>query len=190
MKQLVWPVVVVMAVALGCGEDDPLGDAWKKFRDEDYAGAHAAFSGLVSSEGARALEGLGWTTIMMDSMTAARGYFQRAANDSSVATYAGWSLVSWVLGDYQTSVEKGEFVWRREGTRFVFSELPSVNYKDVLWHQAASYYHLGAIELCITKIKQIDSAWEDPELTDPGVYEPIILAKLEALYDMLAPIGN
>lgn len=186
MKKSLIPIVVVMALVLGCGEDDPLADAWTKFRNEDYSGAHAAFSDLISSEGSGALVGLGWTTIRMDSMVASRGYFQRAAADSLVAGYAGWSLVSWVLEDYQVCVEKAEFVMRREGEDFVFQEDRSVTYKDVLWHQASSWYHQGNVAGCIAKIKQIEPSWTEPDLNDPNL-ETILLAKLEALFLILAP---
>lgn len=186
MKKIFWPLVLGLVWVGGCGEDDPLADAWKKFRDGNYAEAHAAFSDLVGSEGSGALVGLGWTTIRMDSMEAARGYFERSAVDSVVAGYAGWGLVLWVLEDYQGCVEKAEFVFRREGENFVFQEDRSVTYKDVLWHQASSWYHLGNLAGCVTKIKQIDPSWTEPDLNDPNL-EQILLAKLEELFNILAP---
>jgi hypothetical protein len=55
-----------------------------------------------------------------------------------------------------------------------------VTYKDVLWHQASSYYHLGNLEACIAKIQQIDESWVAPDLSDPNL-ETTLLDKLEEL---------
>jgi hypothetical protein len=181
-KKIGWLVLSGLVVmGLGCGEDDPLAEAWKRFRDGDYAGAHAAFSDLSGSE---ALVGLGWTTLRMDSIAAADGYFQQAAGDSLVAGYAGWGLVKWVLGQYPSCIQCGDFVLQRAGATFVFDEDRSVTYKDVLWHQASSYYHLGNLEACIAKIQQIDESWVAPDLSDPDL-ETILLRKLEELFGEL-----
>ncbi len=167
----------------GCGEDDPLDAAWAKFEDKAYAEAHTEFTDLVSSEGSAALVGLGWTTLRMDSMTAAERYFDMASEDSVVDGYAGWSCVLWTIGVnqgpnsiYTESLEKADFALRKQ-PNYVFTYDRSVTDEDLRVHQAYGFFHLGDYNSCILKIRTFPQEANFPLTSSPQE----ILLKLEEL---------
>lgn len=162
---------------LSCGEDDPLDQAWQKFRDGDYAGAHAAFTNLIPGE-REAYVGLGFTTMRMDSIDEASGYFSVVAADSFVAAYAGWCVTAWERNEDAQGVERGLFVLREQPV-FVFTHERTLTDDDVRWHIAACYLNLGNYQACSNMIQTIDASFVST--TNPD----LLLAKLEALYDTL-----
>lgn len=171
------------AFCVSCGDEDPLDAAWAKFEDakktNDYTEAYTAFRDLVSSKGAPAIVGLGWTVLRMDSMDAADRYFTQIAADSLTNGYAGWLFAQWALGQYAACVGKGDFVLRKE-PRYVFEHDRTVTDEDVKLHQAYAYFHTGNYSQCIAKIQALDPSYIPPALSDPQLEEKL-LTKLESL---------
>jgi len=173
---------ILLNISCGGGEAGPtlLEEAWQKFVDGQYADAHASFSALINRNGADAYAGLGWTTMKMDSLSAADLYFQRAANlDSNVIAYAGWAIVGWTNGNYSASIGRADLVLRREPT-FAFAYDTHVVKNTMILTQAYDYFHLGDYQNCINKILLIDSGYTSPNISDPTIHTQL-LAKLDAL---------
>jgi hypothetical protein len=182
MKRVLIGMLSVLALA--CGTTNPLDDAWAKFEGHDYPGAHQAFSDLAVSNQAAAYVGLGWTVMRMDSLAAAQGYFSTAVTlpDSVNALldgYAGWSFVEWALQNDTACISYANHVLSSDNL-YVFSHDPSVNYQDLMLHQAYSYFRLGDYANCIDRIQGVDNTFIAPSLGDPDIKRKL-LVKLEAL---------
>ena len=172
---------IALVLTISCGEDDPLDAGWSKFGDHDYAAAHAEFTSLVSSEGSEAYVGLGWTTLMMDSLPEADAYFALAAGDSLLQGYAGWSIVAWRLGQHNPCIDRAEFAFRNAGGHdsYEFPYDPEITHHDLLIHEGFSYYYLQNSFQCLNTIQKMDPSFT-VALNNPDLLN-ILLAKLEAL---------
>jgi len=178
-------IIIGMMIGMSCGGGDTgptlLEEAWAKFVAQDYAGAHADFSALINRNGADAYAGLGWTCMKMDSLTAADGYFSRAASLDSinVIAFAGWSIVGWTNGNYALSITRADLVLRK-APAFVFQYDNHVVQNTMVLTQAYDYFHLGDYQSCIDKIHVIDSGYSAPNISDPTIHTQL-LTKLDAL---------
>jgi hypothetical protein len=169
---------MTLVFAMSCGDDNPLDAGWSKFGERDYAGAHAEFSSLVSSEGSNAYVGLGWTTLMMDSLPEADAYFALAAEDSILEGYAGWSIVAWLLGQHNPCIDRAEFVFRNAGgyDSYEFPYDPEITHHDLLIHEGFSYYYLQNSFQCLNTIQKLDPSFT-VALNNPNL-QNVLLAKL------------
>ena len=164
-----------------CEDTNPLDAAWSKFGEHDYAGAHAEFTSLVGSEGSAAYVGLGWTTLMMDSLPESDGYFTLASGDSLLEGYAGWSILAWLQGQHDLCIDRAEFVVRNAGgySSYVFPYDPEITYHDLVIHEGFSYYYNQNFFECINTVQRIDPSFS-VALNDPQI-ENKLLEKLDLL---------
>lgn len=164
-----------------CEDTNPLDAAWSKFGEHDYAGAHAEFTSLVGSEGSAAYVGLGWTTLMMDSLPESDAYFTLASGDSLMEGYAGWSILAWLQGQHDLCIDRAEFVFRNAGSydAYVFPYDPEITYHDLIIHEGFSYYYNQNFFECINTVQRIDPAFS-VALNDPQI-ETKLLAQLDLL---------
>ncbi len=165
---------------VSCGDDNPLDVAWQKFRNQEYVEAHAAFTELIPSEGGQAYIGLGWTTLKMDSIPEADGYFRLAivTQDSILEGVAGISFSSWALAQYNSSIISSENVIRRRPT-FVFTHDRTVTYHDMYVHQAYSEFRLSRFSASLQTVQRLQPGYTLPSADTVGG----LLAKLDSLYD-------
>jgi hypothetical protein len=179
--------LALLPAALGCGkgiEGPPaapgLADAWLLFEQGRYVEARNAFSNLVAEHGAAAQEGLGWCELRMNNLSSADVAFgeSRERQDAD----AGWAFVKWALEEYSAAIAKADAVLTFS-PRYSFSHDTSVNYRDLILHQAFSYFHLADFTNCIEKIKLLDDSF-DANPSDPGI-ETTLLAKLEQLRELV-----
>ena len=170
-----------LLVAVACEETNPLDAAWSKFGERDYAGAHSEFASLVEGEGSAAYVGLGWTTLMMDSLAESDVYFTLASEDSLLEGYAGWSIVAWLQGQHTLCIDRAEFVFRNAGgyDAYVFPYDPEITYHDLLLHQGFSYYYNQNFFACLNVIQRIDPSFS-VAMNDAQIQNKL-LAELESL---------
>lgn len=180
-KALVVAIGLSFLLMTACGDENPLDAGWQKFGEHDYAGAYAEFASKVSSEGAAAYVGLGWTTMMMDSLPESDAYFLLASGDSLLEGYAGWSINAWLQGQHASCVDRAEFVFRNAGgyDSYIFPYDPDITHHDLLIHEGFSYYYLQNSFECLNTIQRLDPSFS-VALNDPNL-STILLGKLEDL---------
>ena len=179
--------MALLCAAFGCGsgiEEPPaapgLADAWRLFEQGRFVEARSAFSNLVSEHGAAAQEGLGWCELRMNNLANADDAFGESKERQDAD--AGWTFVKWALEEYSAAIAKADAVLTFS-PRYSFAHDTSVNYRDLLLHQAFSYFHLADFTNCIAKIKLLDSSF-DANPSDPGI-ETTLLTKLEQLRELI-----
>lgn len=173
MKKRIGVILLFAAIIGSCGEDDPLDEAWSRFRNRDFAGAHEGFSKLIPGE-REAYVGLGWTTLRQDSLDAADGYFAVVAGDSLIDAYAAWTALAWERGENAASVARARFVLNRN-PRYVFKHDRSITYHDVLIHEGYGELNLGNYARVAEILALLD-------VTVTGNNPDTLLAALESLY--------
>lgn len=180
MKKIIGVVLPFALIVGSCGDDDPLDEAWSKFRNRDYAGAHEDFSKLIPGE-REAYVGLGWTTLRQDSLDAADGYFSIVAGDSLIDAYVAWTALAWERGEDAASITRARFVLNRNPS-YVFKHDRSITYHDVLIHEGYGELHLGNYTRVAQILAELDVTVAD---NNPDT----LLAALEELYAVYS-IGN
>ncbi len=182
MKMIKSLFLVLVAMALAsCGNatDSDTGptieEAWSQFEQGDYEKALETFEKLNSAE---ATEGAGWSALFLDSLNFAEAKFKENAGEQRDDSNAGWSLALWTIGNYSKSVERADIVLAND-PGYSFPHYSSFNADDLIWLQAASYYHLVNYSKCIEKIKMLDSSFS-ASVSDPDIAR-ILLQKLEEL---------
>lgn len=167
-------------IVMSCGttETVPLDEGWTLWESGSYAEAHAKF---VEASGTEGLNGLGWTTLKMDSLTQSEGYFAVAAvggTDTLTDAAAGLALVAWQQGDHAISLEAANYVLRTE-PNYIFTHDPSITKDDILLAKAYDEYHLLQYANCIASIQKLDAAFT-PNVNDPTIAQ-ILITKLNLL---------
>jgi hypothetical protein len=176
-------MMIFAAGAIGCSDnpappEDPvtLSDAWKLFEQGKYGEARKAFADLVPSDGAKAQEGLGWSYLRLENMPSADAAFN--SSGGRVDAVVGWTFVKWALEQYGDVITMADTVLNGD-PNYSFLHDTTVDFKDLILHQADAHYHFADFTDCIEKIRQLDAGFNaDP--TDPDI-EIILLTKLEAL---------
>ena len=135
----------------------------------------AALAALVTS-GVAAQEGLGWSSMRLDNMPKADNAFN--SSGGRVDAEAGWVFVKWTMGQYGDVVTKAEAVLLSDPS-YSFQYDTTVDFEDLILHQAYAYFHLGMFAECISKIQQLDAGFVAGP-TDPGI-DITLLTKLEEL---------
>ncbi|MGD8412890.1 MAG: hypothetical protein PVF33_01585 [Candidatus Latescibacterota bacterium] len=183
MKVILFTALALVVLTAGCSTDDEitaatLDDAWAEFQAGRYQDALGLFNGLVATSGEAAHEGKGWCNLKLDRLDDADVSFANSAN--RVDANAGWVIVKWALEEYDAVHERAVFVLNRDGS-YVFKHDKSVDYRDLILHDAYSYFHLGNYENCLEDILLLDAAFQ-ADLNDPGI-EETLLQELESLKD-------
>ncbi len=159
------------------GGNGAFDTAWSLFESGKYQEAKTEFEAHIS-DGSEAYVGLGWSSLRMDSISAADGYFAQIIGDTLIDGYAGLVAVKWAQRDYANTILFGDVVLLAQFD-YIFSHDVTVNNQDIALHQAFAYYALGNLSGCISKIRQVDPDFSNG-VNDPGI-EDIILAKLTSL---------
>jgi hypothetical protein len=180
MKKIIGLIFVAGGLIVSCGEDDPLDAAWALFRDGNYAGAHAAFTELIPSEGGQAYMGLGWTALKMDSIPEANAYLNTAiaTKDSILDAVAGNVFAFRVLDMHNACIFSANAVLQKKPT-YVFTHERTITHHDLNVHKAYSLFDLNRLADCFQTILILDPGFT--LATTDSTAE--LLAKLDSLYD-------
>jgi hypothetical protein len=183
MKQLTGVFIVgMLAFMMSCGGEtvvEPLEEGWTLWENGAYAEAYAKFAEAGGPEG---LNGLGWTTLKMDSMEKSEAYFALAIEDGGVDTLidaaAGLAITGWQQGDYAISLDATRYVMRKDAN-YAFTHDASVDKGVILRAKGYDEYHLGQYSACIATIQILDNTFS-ANANDPNI-ATILLNKLNAL---------
>jgi len=182
MKYIFMIAVSFMALSLSsCGSSTAtekpatIDDAWTSFESGDYAQALDDFKLLGTNE---AKVGIGWSALFLDSLNFAKQTFVSIAADQNIDANAGWALTLWAANDFTNCITKAAAVLSADAN-YKFQYYSQFTSTDLIWLQAASYFHLVNYSKCIEKIKLLDSSFSaNPQDSD---IEKILLDKLGAL---------
>lgn len=173
---------LTLMLAMSCGEDTlvaPLDEGWSLWESGLYPEAHTKF---VEAGGAQGLNGLGWTTLKMDSMDRAEAYFavsvSAGAGDTLIDAAAGLAITGWKEGDYAISLEAAKYVLRKDAEYAFVHEL-AVDKNVILRAKGYDEYHLGQYANCIATIRILDNTFT-ANAADPNI-ATILLNKLNTL---------
>ncbi len=168
-------VFLIIMQFLSCQTDPTATDvAWEKFENKKYSEAYTDF--IAIQDDPKGLVGLGWTLLRLDSLTRAEDVFTRAAGDSIVDGYAGWSAVAWRNSHFTVAIRASDFVQRME-PGYLFAHDQSVDISDIKLHKAYSLYHLQNYQSCNGVMQELDPSWVASNDATT------LLAKLESLYN-------
>lgn len=174
------PVFCLACGGGSTGPNDPLEDAWILFERGDLEEARQKFQEQVPTVGAAAYTGLGWCYLRLLEMQDAESAFTSAG--STPDALSGRCAARWALQEFDASLADANQVLAANAA-YVFSHDQTVDFQDMIWHQAAAYFHLGDFTSCLDRIQAIDPAY----LPDAGLpLEDALLAKIEALADQLS----
>lgn len=159
----VWRYVAGLSLFLvmSCGEDTvvpALDEAWGLWESGLYAEAHVKFTEAGGLEGTN---GLGWTTLKMDSLEKAEAYFAIAAvggSDTLTDAMAGLAIAAWQQGDHQISLDAARYILRTQ-PNYIFSHDVSINEDLIILAKAYDEYHLGQYANCIATIQLLDATF-------------------------------
>jgi hypothetical protein len=174
-------------IVMSCGDDavptSLVDEGWTFWKDGFYAQAHAKFSEAALSDAEEGLNGLGWTTLKMDSLSQSEIYFvgsavSGVAGDTLVDAMVGLAMVAWQQGDYAISLQAANYVLRTE-PNYIFEHDPSITKDDIILAKAYDQYHLLQYAGCITTIQQLDAAFT-ANVSDPVIAQ-ILINKLNLL---------
>jgi hypothetical protein len=154
--------IAVLGFFMSCGEDTVvpvLDEGWGLWESKLYAEAHAKF---VEAGGAEGLNGLGWTTLKMDSLDRAEIYFALSVSDGDGDTLtdaaAGLAITAWQQGDHQISLDAANYILRTQ-PEYIFSHDPSITEDDIILAKAYDEYHLLQYANCIASIQLLDATF-------------------------------
>ena len=172
---------IVLLAVMSCGEEtvvSALDEGWTAWENELYAEAHAKFTEAGGREGTN---GLGWTTLKMDSLDRAEIYFAIAAvggEDTLNDAMAGLAITAWQQGNHDTSLVAANYVLRTE-PNYIFSHDPSITKDDIILAKAYDEYHLLQYANCIATIQLLDATFNHTA-NEAGIAQ-ILLNKLNEL---------
>ena len=180
-KAMRYAAGVLMFFVMSCGEDTVvpvLDEAWGLWESGLYAEAHVKFTEAGGREGTN---GLGWTTLKMDSLEKAEAYFAIAAlggEDTLTDAMAGLTITAWQQGDHLISLQAAQYILRTE-PNYIFSHDVSINKDLIILAKAYDEYHLGQYANCIASIQLLDAGFT-ASANDPNIAR-ILLDKLDLL---------
>ncbi len=180
-KALRYLASLALLTVMSCGEDTvvpALDEGWSLWESGLYAEAHVKFTEAGGMEG---LNGLGWTTLKMDSMDRAEVYFAIAAvggEDTLTDAMAGLAIAAWQQGDHSISLEAARYILRTE-PNYLFAHDVSINKDLILLAKGYDEYHLLQYAHCIGTIQQLDNTFT-ANVNDPNIAQ-ILLDKLDLL---------
>lgn len=163
-----------------CGDTvvSALDEGWTAWESGIYAEAHLKFTEAGGSEG---LNGLGWTTLKMDSLPKSQVYFALAAvggADTLIDAMAGLAIVAWQQHNYAISLQAADYVLRQQ-PNYIFTHDATITKNTVALAKAYDEYHLGQYANCIASIQRVDAAFT-ANANDPNITQ-ILLTKLNLL---------
>jgi hypothetical protein len=171
-------VALLMVMSCGTTVTVPLDEGWSLWENGLYAEAHAKF---VEAGGSEGLNGLGWTTLKMDSLKESEVYFAIAAvggADTLIDAMAGLTLAAWQQGDHGISLQAASYVLRTE-PEYAFIHDAAVTKHTILLAKAYDEYHLLQYANCIASIRLLDDTF-NADINDP-ILAQILLNKLDQL---------
>jgi hypothetical protein len=175
-------IISMLGFFMACGADTlvaPLDEGWTAWENQLYPEAHAKFTEAGGAEG---LNGLGWTTLKMDSMDRAEIYFALSVSDGNGDTLsdaaAGLAISAWQQGDYAISLEAAKYVLRKD-ENYAFPHEAAVNKEVILRAKGYDEYHLLQYANCIATIQILDNTFT-ASVSDPNIAS-ILLTKLNTL---------
>lgn len=182
-KALRYLASLALLTVMSCGEETvvpALDEGWSLWESGLYPEAHAKF---IEAGGAEGLNGLGWTTLKMDSLDRSEGYFAVSVSagvggDTLVDAAAGLAITAWKEGDYAISLEAAKFVLRKDAN-YVFTHETAVDKNVILRAKGYDEYHLGQYANCIATIQLMDNTFS-ASAADPNIAS-ILLSKLNTL---------
>lgn len=171
-------LLLLMVMSCGPTESVPLDEGWVAWESGSYAEAHAKFTEAGGAEG---LNGLGWTTLKMDSLSKSEVYFALASvggTDTLTDAAAGLAIVAWQQGDHQISLDAAGYVLRVE-PNYVFSHDATITKELIILAKAYDEYHLLQYANCIASIQLLDATFSHTA-NEAGIAQTL-LDKLDAL---------
>lgn len=174
-------IIFIFSATAGCGakveSKATTSKTWYLFAARDYEEALNYFVDLIPSQGSPAIVGAGWCEIRLGHLSDAEAYFAQAS-PSDPDGLAGWSLASWGNDNVEVAITKANAVLQINA-QYVFPRDHRVDYKDLIWIQAASYFQLHDYAECISKIGLLDPNFSaDPN--SAGI-DHVLLIKLQSL---------
>lgn len=173
--------ITLAAFFMSCGDETvvpALDEGWTAWENGLYATAHEKFTEAGGVEG---LNGLGWTTLKMDSLPKSQIYFALAAvggSDTLTDAAAGLAIVAWQQANHDTSLMAANYVLRK-APNYIFTHDVTITKNTMLLAKAYDEYHLLQYANCITSIQQIDNAFT-ANVNDPAIAQ-ILINKLNLL---------
>lgn len=171
--------------------DRNLSLGWDRVLAGDYEQAIDIFNGVLdhSADNPEAILGKGWTFAFLAEYDSAIAALQLVSDDDSIGIDAdmGFAVIYRDYPDYRGAIEKASDVIESDPD-YVFSRIPSIDYKDAHLIKAQCYYRIGGADLELARI-EIDllcDLLDVDHLPDPGTvpgdqYNILMSQKLEQL---------
>ena len=188
IRRIFLAAMLVLTFLAGCGggggggNKATLAEAQTFFNDGDYEGALQAYTDLISSEGAPAIAGAGWSAIRLKHYSQADSFFTTFGPIYSLNAdgYAGWSFAEWARGDVSNSLNRATSAFNAAPPFTSLSFDSRVTANHLIWIQASCYLQTGFYNECYSKILLLDHLYDMPTGT---VFEVgnALLQKLQSL---------
>ncbi len=182
MNKIIGVLLITALASIGCGGHKSGGkttvkSAWQSFGSGNYEESLNDFIELIPTQGSPAIVGAGWCCVRLGRLGEAQDYFA-IASPADADGWAGWTFVRWGLDDSQDAIAKANAALQINAS-YIFSRDSRVDFHDLVWIQAASFFQLRDNSNCLAKIKILDANFS-ADLNGSGI-DQILLAKLQSL---------
>ncbi len=168
--------------------EDLLGQGWDLFERGEYDSSLVAFMEAIELDNSlsRPYNGAGWSAGRIHGMLEDAGeYFERSL-ELDVTRYdalGGWTFVVYQLDEWETALEKAEFLLRRQ-PNWRFLHEPSLDFDDVRLLTASANYKLGRYGTSLEIITMYFNNTFEADTTSPAGRRAILeeIERLGGIY--------